>query len=86
MYILLEYSSYYHGRKTYAWESFEELKKDVKEKLNLKSWMHKDNVDLRSLHSCIYFMADDVFNVNWKKTKSFNKFIEYRHGKNARCL
>ena len=86
MYILIDYSGYYCGRKTFAYESFEELKKDVIEKLNGKGWSDKSKVDLRSSFSCLMYMLEDYFNVSYKKTKSYKKFFDYRYGTKTRAL
>ena len=86
MYILIDYITNHRGKCTMSYEDFEDLKDSVIQTLDGRGWDNKDTVDLRSIKSCVEYLTRDVRGVNFRKSKSYKKFCEYRHGQRARNL
>lgn len=86
MYILINYTQYHAGTCTMAYKDFKELKNDVINELNCKGWSDKNTVNLRSLRSCIDYITKDSFNVTWRKSSSYKKFMNYRYGLKSKAL
>ena len=80
MYILIDFTKYYGGKRTMGYENFKDLKDSVIKKLDCKGWADKNIVDLRSLKSCVEYLTQDAWNVHFKKSNSYKKFNEYRYG------
>lgn len=81
MYILVTFNRYSQKvNRTTAFENFEELKKEVIEKLNGRGWYDKKSVDLRSLKSCIDYLFVDCWHVRVQKSTSYKKYINYLYG------
>ena len=86
MYILIDFTKYYGGRRTMAYENFKDLKDSVISKLDSRGWNDKKTVNLRSVKSCIEYLTRDAWNVDFKLSKSHKKFNEYRYGEKAMNL
>lgn len=86
MYILIDYTKYYGGNMTMAYDDFADLKDSVIDKLDGRGWSDKADVDLRSADSCVRYLTKDAWNVSWRKSKSFKKYNNYRYGAKARAL
>lgn len=82
MYILVTCKRARTGRKqTFAYESMEEIKKEVIKILDNRGWDNKVSVDLRSMQSCLEYILDgDYTSIKYKLSASFKKYSEYRHG------
>lgn len=81
MFYLVDFTKYYGGRMKTAFNGFDEIKKECVEKLNGRGWSDKSQVDLRNLKSCIDYLFTDAWNVQVKKSTSYNKFMNYRYFK-----
>ena len=80
MYILIEFIKYYGGKMRMAFENFQDLKNAVDDDLIKCGYEHKSKVDLRSIKSCVYYIARDGWDVKFKKSKSFKKYLNYKYG------
>lgn len=86
MYILINYTQYHAGHRTMAYKDFKELKADVINNLDINGWNDKNTVDLRSLRSCLDYITKDSFNVTWRKSSSYKKFMNYRYGLKSKAI
>ncbi len=58
-------------------KNFEEIKKEAIQLLDISGWDNKNQVDLRSVRSCLIFIYGDFRNYRLTKTTSLNKFLNW---------
>lgn len=69
---------------TFAYNGEEELKKEVVKILDARGWDNKHLVDLRKARSCIeYILGGRYRDIEYKFSSSYNKYLNYKNGKNA---
>ena len=84
MYILVDYIKNPMGRKgTMAFDNFTDLKDSCIRDLEACGYDRKEQVDLRSIDSCVRYLLSDHRGVSYKKSNSYGKYCEYRYGRKA---
>lgn len=77
MYYLIKLFPHSGPEKYTKFDCFKTIKDEALKLLDAKGWDNKDDVDLRSVHSCLSFVYNDFRNYRLIKTTSFKKYINW---------
>jgi len=69
---------------TFGFQNEAEIKEEVIKVLDARGWDTKNQVDLRSISSCLNYLYNDKYiNLKHTFTTSFDKYIQYKEGRNS---